>query len=582
MWSQAAPRPVPEDLTRSPVAEPVFALAAPSASVTTGKLRALVINIELPNGTATSRSVISAPYLEGAEWLRLLSRGMMEIQVDFFGTNVVVPVSDCSNASQVSIREAAEQQAKTEIDLDAYRFVSFVLPELGCTFAGLGFVGGRRTWNVGKLLTAGIVVHEWGHNLSLPHLNAMRCSVNNVPIQFASRDLRGQGACVEVEYSGVYSMMGGNDRNGITYRERFQLGWMRPDESRTVNEGTYTLQWDGSPAMLWMQNSEGDLFIAEFVKSPVPIRFSRLYDYFTKSYIDPPYLSGVLVHFVNDYRASTTTGGGYIVASEVLDMNPATSHVLDATLQSGQSFVDATGTIRIDVVATTESSATVNVRGIPFRPNTPQTGFAVNRQPTLGLVDASWVPVVAVSPVTHYELQVSPNSDFRVATTTTFGVTGTSVTMAIPAAAYDTTYYLRVAAANAGGRSEFTTRLEAKWDKPATPPTGVAVNRQATLGLVDVSWVPVAAVSPVTHYELQVSASPDFPVGATTTIGVVGTLVTTAIPSAAFGTNYFLRVAAVNSGGRSEFSAPLGAKWVKPAATKQQTTKKPTKKKPGN
>lgn len=294
----------------------------------------------------------------------------------------------------------------------------------------------------------------------------MRCSVNNVPVQFASRALRDQGACVSVEYSGQYSVMGTGNDGTITFLERLQVGWLREAEFQSAYQGTYTLNFDGAPALLMLQNSEGDLFMIEYGRAPTPTSGGRSYDWFTKQWINGPFVNGVIVHFVSEYKTGSYTPSGYLVTSFVLDMNPSTPHVLDAVLQAGQSFVDPTGSLQIDVTSVGDGSATVNVRGVPFRPNMP-TVFRVTPQETLGLVDVIWTAVVAASPVTHYELQISSQSDFTESTTTKVGITGTTSTVAIPGAGYGKNYWLQVAAINAGGLSDFAqATTTVNWIKP--------------------------------------------------------------------------------------------------------------------
>lgn len=461
---------ITEDFSRGSAAEPVFTkLVAPANTLSTGTVRALVINIHLPNGAGANRELLAPGYQAGADQIKQMSRGLLEIQVDYFGRNVVVDVPDCSSTSTNTIATKALEQATIELDLDDYRFISFVIPQsLGCTFAGLAYTSSRNSWNVsdGRGFQAGTVAHEWGHNLSLDHSNAMRCSVNNAPMQFATRVLRGQGACTSVESSGAYSRMGSGNAGTITFLERLQLGWLREGEFVTAYQGTYTLNFDGAPALLMLQNSEGDIFMIEYGRATTPPSGTSRYDWFTKQLIPGPFVNGVIVHYLSEYKIVSTTPGGYKITSFVLDMNPSTSHVLDALLRAGQSFIDPTGSLQIDVASVGEYSATVNVRGIPFRPSAP-TGFVVTQQSTLGVIDVSWAPVVATAPVIHYEIQISKQSDFAEGATTKFGIVGTISPVAIPNAEYGKYYFVRVAAVNAGGLSDFAqTSTLANWTKP--------------------------------------------------------------------------------------------------------------------
>ena len=460
-----------EDFSRGPVAEPVFTkLVAPANTISTGTVRALVINIQLANGSAASREILAPGYQAGADQIKQMSRGLTEIQIDYFGRNVVVDVPDCSAASTDIIATTANVQAATEVDLDLYRFISYVIPKnLRCTFAGLAYRSSRNSWNVadGLGFQAGTVAHEWGHNLSLDHSNAMKCQVNNAPTQFASRGLRGQGVCTLAEYGGAYSRMGSGNAGTITFLERLQLGWLREGEFQTSYQGTYTLNFDAAPALLMLQNSEGDLFMIEYGDVSTPPILSQRYDWFTKQFISGPFVNGVIVHYLSEYKKSSTTPGGYQITSFVLDMNPSTPHVLDAALRAGQSFIDPTGTLQIDVASVGETSATVNVRGISFRPSAP-TGFVVTQQSTLGVMQVLWTGVNATLPVSHYELQISTQNDFADGTITKFGIVGTTSAVAISNALYGKNYWVRVAALNAGGRSDFIRSAGLTWSHLAS------------------------------------------------------------------------------------------------------------------
>ena len=460
--------PIVEDLSPQPVTEPVLnLLAASNVTVSKGTVRALVINIQLANGTAADRGLLASSFQAAVEGMRNMSRGMLDVQMDYFGRNVVVDVSDCSSNK---IATEAMAQAATELNLDNYRFISFVIPEvLKCSYSGLGQMPGQLTWIVGSNASVRTIDHEWGHNLSLNHSNAMMCSVNNVAVQFASRALRDQGACVEKEYGGPYSVMGAAYGGGeLMFIERLQVGWLRTDEFQSAHQGTYTLNYDAAPALLRLQNSEGDIFMIEYGRAPQCGQYGSkfcAYDSITQEWIAGPFANGVIVHYVSKYEKDFYTPSKYYVTSSVLDMNPSTPHRWDSTLQAGQSFVDPTGTLQIDVTSVGENSAVVNVRGIPFRPDMP-TDFVVTSQAKVGLVNVTWTGVVATSPVTQYELQISTKSDFAESTTTKVGITSTSGTVSIPNAGYNTEYWLRVAAVNTVGISDFAqSTLPVSWSK---------------------------------------------------------------------------------------------------------------------
>ena len=151
--------PIVEDLSPQPVTEPVLnLLAASNVTVSKGTVRALVINIQLANGTAADRGLLASSFQAAVEGMRNMSRGMLDVQMDYFGRNVVVDVSDCSSNK---IATEAMAQAATELNLDNYRFISFVIPEvLKCSYSGLGQMPGQLTWIVGSNASVRTIDHE--------------------------------------------------------------------------------------------------------------------------------------------------------------------------------------------------------------------------------------------------------------------------------------------------------------------------------------------------------------------------------------------------------------------------------------
>lgn len=95
------------------------------------------------------------------------------------------------------------------------------------------------------------------------------------------------------------------------------------------------------------------------------------------------------------------------------------------------------------------------------------TGFLVTAQATLGLVKVAWTAVVATTPVTHYQLQISSHSDFTDSTTTTFQIKGTTGRVTIPGAKYSKDYWAQVAAVSAEYMSDFAQEnMSYGWSNP--------------------------------------------------------------------------------------------------------------------
>ncbi|WP_435611378.1 hypothetical protein [Streptomyces sp. C10-9-1] len=113
-----------------------------------------------------------------------------------------------------------------------YDSLSMALPRLGCSWAGLGTIGGPVTWIQASKGTANppVVVHEFGHNLGYPHQPGLVC-----------RD----GDLTDCEDgAGGRSPMGAfTAKLGLTATQLIHSGWLTASEhQRVTDSGTFTLR----------------------------------------------------------------------------------------------------------------------------------------------------------------------------------------------------------------------------------------------------------------------------------------------------------------------------------------------------
>lgn len=443
------------------------------ASTVTGDLRALVVNISTPTRTAAPRGLVFDAYTQAATRVRWMSRGMANVLVDFFSRDVVVPdvANGCTDFNTLSA--AADAIVGTEVSLGGYRSVDYVipLPSDNCTLGGVATHSGKKSWIFTRNNAApklGTIVHEWGHQYSLPHLKAIRCTKDGQALHFVDRAGRAAGQCSTAEYGGAFSIMGpaeDNNSAAMTFGERSRLGWLRDGEERREHEGVYTLGYDGPLSLLWLQNSEGDFFQIEFVKahtSPYSGGFTNpftgnwhLYNQ-TPNYTHP----GVMVKYISvfeQFEGLRDWTDGY-----VLDATPETILSTDAAFRAGTSFVDPTGSLTVEVVSVADQSAQVRIRGVAFRPSLVRSVQAIATE-TRGVFDISFTPS-SNPPVTHYEIQVSNNFEFT--NPQTFVVTASPARVTVPNHKKLEIYY-RVGAVNSSGRGEFTAEEWLYWPKTA-------------------------------------------------------------------------------------------------------------------
>lgn len=448
-----------------------------ASRATKGTLRTLVVNVGTPTRSPSARDLLSENYAQASTRIGLMSRGMASVEVDIFGRDVIVPDVANTCTDYAALSSAARDAIAGEVSLSAYRSIDYILPHLQgevCGWAGRGQLGGNTSWNLGlrgQAPSVGTIVHEWGHQYSLPHLRAIRCTKDGQDVHLVDRAGRSAGQCATAEYGGAFSIMGpagANNSAALTFGERAQLGWLRDGEQRSAYEGVFTLGFDGPLSLLWLQNSEGDLFQIEFVKAFVGENshgffnpFDSVWHWFNQT---PNYTtSGVMVKYISQYIAQDRYPAGYHAEGYVIDATPHTMLSTDAAFRAGTSFVDPTGSLTVEVLSVSDQSAEVRIKGVPFVPHRVKSVQATATD-TRGVFDVSFQAAVADPPVTHYEIQVS--TDFKFTNPQTFIVSASPGRVVIPKY-IDFWTNFRVAAVSTAGRGEFSEASRLVWSKSA-------------------------------------------------------------------------------------------------------------------
>jgi len=434
-----------------------------------GELRALVINVARASGAAASRESVLRDYEGSARWLNEASRGQLNITVELFPRDVVVPLETSVCADYIAYGSNALRQVNAEISTNGYRLISFVLPLESargerngeeCPFGGMGEVGGRLTWNIARpweyprretaicfIEWCKTVIHEWGHNLGLWHHNSLTCTLESRPVTLAARALR-DVSCTAQEYGSPFSVMGlGGGR--LSNTERRRLGWLPIGRQTTTSDGIITLHRDGPTELAWVRTDEGDIFSLEFVKAlQTNVRWDS-----TQSH------NGVQVNFFKSLSGSS--GDQFL-----LDMNPDTSSFVDAMLKGQQAWTDPSGSVTVTVLSVTDESATVHVRGVAMFAD-PVPALKTLVQPDLGVVDLRWKQPASSFPVTHYEVRVYEGAEQR--EVYLVGIETLNTRLQIPAAMWNSDYWVSVRAVTevgVGGVGEMT---KIRWEQPNKP-----------------------------------------------------------------------------------------------------------------
>jgi len=195
------------------VAAPGAAFAASGASV--GAQRTLVVPLTWQGGPATSAAPLRSLVFGGLNaWIRSVSAGRAWVTGDVADPVVLAATPTCDTVLDVA-GPADGALAARGIDADGYPRVLYFLPAIaGCSFRGLGEVGGRHAWFTGVSDVA-TVAHEFGHLLGLAHAHAEQCLQN----AFA-------GDCATLEYGDWWDTMGTGLGGAYNAPEQASLGWL--------------------------------------------------------------------------------------------------------------------------------------------------------------------------------------------------------------------------------------------------------------------------------------------------------------------------------------------------------------------
>lgn len=369
------------------------------------------------------------------------SHGDVTLSGDVYGWYTIdAPTAGCNVDLWASKAAAAANAAGAA--LSNYDHVQYVFPsQSSCGWAGLGELGGKRTWLNGDI-SVRVAAHELGHNMGLHHASSYTCrDASNAQVMFS-------GNCTASEYGDPFDVMGLNARHSNAWH-LLQLGVLRAADVKTVSSsGTYRLRsafaLGTDPTLLRVD--AGDPSGHSFDLSLR--RPDGVFDNFSPT---APVVNGLSVHY--DPSPSLMT------QSLLLDATPGVGGFTDSALAQGRTF--ASGGVSITVSSVTAGAATVDVVINPAPDTVPPTvpgGLVAT--PRQGAVDLGWQAAGDNVGVAGYRVY---RDDSLVATTTSTSFADTNL---VPGS----THKYAVEAFDSAGNSA---KSAAVWTSvPAAPAAG--------------------------------------------------------------------------------------------------------------
>jgi M6 family metalloprotease-like protein len=354
------------------VGNPGISSATAAACSTTGQQNAVVLLATAPGATVpaavTPQSVRDAffgstpPTLDG--YWREASHGKMWLTGDVFGWYTLSGSYSCSNVTQMR-DDAIAAASAAGVNFQMYNQVYVVIPDYGCGWSGLTYVGcsaistpsgtfnAATSWLNSKWMATQndavhLISHEGGHQLGLNHSGTLD---NGAAVL---GPLSAPGTANEM--GDWYSTMGTRTIGIYPAPQQAEiLGWMAAGTNyETVqSSGTYILQpleMDpaGLQAIKVQRGTGNNAWLWVEYRQPI-----GAYD----STLSPYGFAGALIH----YEDSTT--GAY---TKLLDFTPGTStdpyfDFYDSPLSPAQSWQDPYTDLSLTVSSATSSGVTVSV-----------------------------------------------------------------------------------------------------------------------------------------------------------------------------------------------------------------------------
>lgn len=376
-------------------------------SLTLGAQRVLVIPVNFQDDASqpfTVEAIRTAVFGTVDAHFRESSFGQTWLEGDVLPwRTIALANATCDPDRLASLADQAALQAGT--NPSSYGRKLYVFPRNGCTWSGLGNVGGSstRAWSNGRLTTI-VIGHEFGHNLGLYHAQALNCDVSPLG-----------NSCSTLAYGDTADLMGNYRASQFNPFEKELLGWLddgvSPPIATASASGRYAIEPYGNASVG-----------TKALRIPRGVDGSGRKQWYYVEYRQPTGVDAVLANTGNLVQGVVvrTATEGDPASSRQLDMSPGTStntysELADGALAVGQSYTDTAAGVTFTLAWTTANGAAIDV----LVGGAPQA--CVRAAPTLSLSGGT-SPVAAGSAVA-YTVSVT-NRDSAACAATSFNLAG--------------------------------------------------------------------------------------------------------------------------------------------------------------
>ena len=332
----ALPEPSARDLAQAPITNNVLVILIKFTDSPAGD----------PFTPAAVQQVMVTNTNSVANYYNEVSYGQQLLNVtvtsNWLQANAATPAG-CNYTTIASLGDSAATAAGYVVS--SYRNRFYVMPyNAVCGWAGLGYVGAPyQAWSNGYN-QLGVYGHELGHNFTLWHAGSLTCSGQVIG-----------GSCGVAEYGDPFDIMGNIGTMHFNAAQKSALNWIPASSVRTHTSGTatYTLSPLESPGQTtYAVKIPAAANRTYWIEYRQPIGF----DIGMASYPN----NGAQIRVASPLQFPCTNCGGD--DTEILDMTLGTPGTFgDAALLVGQTYIDSTYGISVQVLSATASALTLSV-----------------------------------------------------------------------------------------------------------------------------------------------------------------------------------------------------------------------------